>query len=102
MQIDFRRSVLALGAAIFLAACGGSSDGGPPAEEPPPEEPPPEEPVSLDVELAFANLSFTNPVLALQAPNDDTRWFVVEQNGRVLVFDNSADVASFSTFVDIT
>jgi glucose/arabinose dehydrogenase len=38
----------------------------------------------------------------LQAPGDATRWFVVEQAGRVRVFDNTAQVASFDTFADIT
>jgi glucose/arabinose dehydrogenase len=57
---------------------------------------------SLDVERVFPNLSFTQPVAMLQAPGDALRWFVVEQGGRVRVFDNDAGAPSFSTFVDIT
>ena len=41
-------------------------------------------------------------MLAAQAPGDDARWFVVEQAGRVLVFDNLDTVAATSVFIDIT
>jgi glucose/arabinose dehydrogenase len=37
-----------------------------------------------------------------QAPADGSRWFVVEQGGRVLVFANVAGVAVATGFVDIT
>ena len=36
-----------------------------------------------------------------QAPGDDARWFVVEQAGRVRVFDNVANVAATSVLIDI-
>jgi uncharacterized repeat protein (TIGR03806 family) len=59
--------------------------------------------VTLATERAFPNLpAFSSPVLMLQAPGDATHWFVVEQGGRVRVFDNQAGVASSSQFVDIT
>jgi glucose/arabinose dehydrogenase len=57
---------------------------------------------ALGAERVFQNLTFTMPVAMLQAPNDSTRWFVVEQGGRVLVFDNDAGAPGSSTFVDIT
>ena len=38
----------------------------------------------------------------LQAPGDATRWFVVEQGGTVRVFANNAQVASATTFIDIS
>jgi uncharacterized repeat protein (TIGR03806 family) len=57
---------------------------------------------TLGVERVFPNLSFTAPILMAQAPNDSTRWFVVEQAGRVRVFNNQATVASSSVFVDIS
>jgi len=38
----------------------------------------------------------------LQAPNDVTRWFVVEQAGVVRVFANTPQVATSSVFIDIT
>jgi glucose/arabinose dehydrogenase len=38
----------------------------------------------------------------LQAPGDGTRWFVVEQAGRVRAFANNAGVAATTPFVDIS
>lgn len=49
----------------------------------------------------FPGLSFTSPILALQAPGSSSRWFVVQQGGRVLVFPNTATPVT-STFIDIT
>jgi glucose/arabinose dehydrogenase len=37
----------------------------------------------------------------LQAPGDSARWFVVEQGGRVMVFNNDSGVVAVDTFVDI-
>lgn len=84
--------VFALGLA---AGCGGSGGNG--STDPPP--PPPT--AAIQLTRVFPSLSFANPVLAAQAPSDDTRWFVVEQAGRVLVFDNTASVADTSVFIDI-
>lgn len=52
---------------------------------------------------AFPNLAFSEPLALLQAPGDNTRWFVVERGGRVLVFPNSSAVtrAQATTFIDI-
>ncbi len=38
----------------------------------------------------------------LQAPGDAGRWFVVEQGGRVRVFNNSPMVGTASNFIDIS
>lgn len=38
----------------------------------------------------------------LQAPGDPNRWFVVEQNGIVRVFDNNAAVATANVFIDVS
>jgi uncharacterized repeat protein (TIGR03806 family) len=58
--------------------------------------------VALATERAFPNLpGFTSPVLLLQAPGNGARWYVVEQAGRVRVFDNQASVASTRVFVDV-
>ncbi len=103
----------------WLAACGGGSD----SPNPPPPQPPPppssgldsrpdnatcvagdrpSQTVALGTERAFGGLPpFTNPVLLLQAPNDASRWFVVEQGGVVRTFANQAGVASSAVFVDI-
>jgi uncharacterized repeat protein (TIGR03806 family) len=53
------------------------------------------------LQRAFSSVSFSNPILALQAPGDSSRWFVVEQAGRVLKFPNVASPTA-STFIDIT
>jgi glucose/arabinose dehydrogenase len=81
-------------AALLVAACGG--DGG--SEAPPPPLPA----AQLGLERVFPALSFTLPVALLQAPGDATRWFVVEQGGRVRVFANNPQVAQFATFADIS
>lgn len=55
------------------------------------------------VSVAFAQLpAFTHPLFALQAPSDNSRWFVLEQAGRVRVFDNAANVSSAGTYLDLT
>ena len=56
---------------------------------------------ALTVARVFSGLSFAQPVAMLQAPGDSTRWFVVEQAGRVRVFDNSPAVTTAATFIDI-
>jgi glucose/arabinose dehydrogenase len=57
--------------------------------------------VTIALERAFPNVSFHRPVALLQAPTDVDRWFVVEQGGRVLVFDNDPQVSQTSVFIDI-
>ena len=50
------------------------------------------------------NLSFNTPLVLLQAPKDAGRWFVGEQAGQVLVFDNDPMVTAgdVTTFIDIS
>jgi glucose/arabinose dehydrogenase len=89
---------LAAACALSLYACGGSDDAPPlPVDEPVP-------PVTLGVQQVFPNLTFTNPVAMLQAPNDSSRWFVVEQGGVVRVFNNdqAASTADVFVFVNIS
>src|SRR5687768_16392288 len=65
--------------------------------------PPPLDPVQLRVERVFAALPpFQQPVALMQAPNDAARWFVVEQGGRILTFDNTPLVGTPTPFLDIT
>lgn len=57
---------------------------------------------ALSIRAVFVNLSFSSPVAMLQAPNDDTRWFVVERgsssrNAKVIVFPNNDAVTSAQT-----
>jgi len=56
---------------------------------------------ALTVSPIYSALSFTQPVAMLQAPGDATRWFVVEQPGRIRVFDASAPTGT-SLFLDIS
>ncbi len=53
---------------------------------------------------AFPALSFTSPVGLYQAPSNSTRWFVLEQGGRIRSFPNdpAAQPASVQTFLDIS
>jgi uncharacterized repeat protein (TIGR03806 family) len=103
--------------ALTMTACGGS--GGSDSGSPPPPPPPssgldarpsnktciaPDRPTStltVAVQRVFPSLTFTSPVALLQAPGDSSRWFVVEQAGRILAFDNSPAVTATSTFLDI-
>ncbi len=81
-------------AALALGACNNGSDGGSPQSAAPP--------VTLTVQRVFTSLpAFSSPVAMLQAPGDNTRWFVVEQSGRVRVFDNNPAIALTALFVDI-
>jgi glucose/arabinose dehydrogenase len=59
---------------------------------------------ALATTRVFPNVSFTSPVAMLQARGDDSRWFVVEQAGRVRVFPNNqaAMPGDVSNFVDIS
>lgn len=109
---------------LILAGCGGSSgsDDTPDPEPPPPQNPnPPSEEAGLDARPAnttclapeppstdssiqltrvFNDLSFTRAVGLLHEPGNDARWYVIEQPGRVRVFDNAAST-NLRTFIDI-
>lgn len=92
---------LAIAVLLLQNACGGGGSLGNVAPPPPP--PPPNGGVTLDVTRVFASLpAFSAPVGALQAPGDASRWFVVEQGGRIRVFDNQADASAASDFLDIS
>jgi glucose/arabinose dehydrogenase len=61
----------------------------------------PPAPVSLAVQRVFPGLVLTAAHSLLRAPNDTTRWIVVQQDGRVLAFADSPSVATTSTMLDI-
>ncbi len=52
-------------------------------------------------EQAFSNLSFEFPVEIQNANDGSNRLFVVEQSGRIKVFQNTPSVSSQQTFLDI-
>lgn len=116
------RRLLILSVATLVSCSSPSPDGGVDPNPPPPPPPPPtgtiglnERPsnttclageapatqVTLGLQRAFPNLTFSDPILMLQAPGSAARWFVVEQPGRVRVFNNDAAVAASTLFVDI-
>jgi glucose/arabinose dehydrogenase len=50
----------------------------------------------------FPRLSFDRPVGLLQRPGDNSRWFVIEQEGTIRSFPNLPDPASAALVLDIT
>lgn len=59
-------------------------------------------PISFSLEEAFPYLAFSNPV-DLQSPRDGSnRLFVVEQQGRIIVFENNRNTNTKKIFLDIT
>jgi uncharacterized repeat protein (TIGR03806 family) len=55
----------------------------------------------MTTERVFPALSFSAPSQLAHTPDGSDRLFVVEQNGRILVFPNRADAAQAGTFLDI-
>ncbi len=56
---------------------------------------------SVDVKTAFPQLTFSQPVGVYNAGDNSNRLFVVEQAGRIQVFQNSRDATSSTVFLDI-
>ena len=54
-----------------------------------------------NVENAFPNLSFQDPVGIHHAGDGSNRIFVLEQKGRIKVFDNNPNILNAQTFLDI-
>lgn len=87
--------VLTVACLLTLGGCigdGGSMDG---------DGDSPADDLTFSVPRAFPNLTFDLPVAMLQAPGDDTRWFVVEQDGVVRTFENDDAVATSTQFINI-
>jgi uncharacterized repeat protein (TIGR03806 family) len=53
------------------------------------------------LDRVFDGLSFAQPIAMLQAPGDDTRWFVVQREGVVRTFVNDSNVSTSSNFANI-
>ena len=56
---------------------------------------------SIDVEVAFPNLSFERMVFLTHAGDDTDRLFLVLQPGRIMVFPNQSDVSRAEVVLDI-
>ncbi len=50
---------------------------------------------------AFPNLAFNQPLAMVQEPNNNTRWYVMERPGRVVSFANNPATTDISPFIDI-
>ena len=57
---------------------------------------------TASVQRVFPALSFSSPILALQAPGDASRWFVVQQGGSVRKFSSTVGTSTTASFIDIT
>lgn len=81
-----------------LTACGGGgSTSGVAAPAPTPPET-----LRVSIEPTFMALGFDQPLAALQAPGDASRWYVVERTGRVYAFDNDPLVTARELFADLS
>lgn len=63
--------------------------------------PAPSTEVDITTERVFDELVFSRPLQLLMAPGDDTRWYVVEQAGRVLTFNNTGNTTTADVLLDI-
>jgi uncharacterized repeat protein (TIGR03806 family) len=62
---------------------------------------PPSSTVSMAVQRAFPNLTFTQPVAMLQEPGNSARWYVLQKTGSVRVFDNTPTVSTTREFINL-
>jgi glucose/arabinose dehydrogenase len=93
-----RRLLWPAGLSAALLACSGGGGNG---SMPPPNPDPQDCFNGIETPRAFANLAFDSPVAMLQAPNDASRWFLVEQGGRIRAFENDPDADVTEDFVDL-
>lgn len=94
-RLSFHGLLLAAVSQFTVACGGGSSD----SFTPPP---PPGGNSPIATQRAFSALAFVEPVAMVQAPNNDTRWYVVERAGVIRVFNNDPNVANSTVFANLT
>ena len=63
-------------------------------------DPPAKEPI--DIQNAFPNLKFKEPVDLTYADDGTDRIFVVEKGGKIIMFDNNPHTKNSSIFLDIS
>lgn len=56
----------------------------------------------LELQNAFPNLTFSNPVFLTHPDDNSNRVFVVEQDGKIKVFPNTQSVSNATEFLDIS
>ena len=66
------------------------------------QAPPPPPVVRLKAQQVFAGLKLFAAHSLLRVPNDTTRWVVVQQDGHVLSFADTPDVATTTSLLDIS
>jgi len=59
-------------------------------------------PAGLRLQRVFEQVSASTTVLMLQAPNDNSRWYILEKAGRVLRVTSNGSGSQSSVFLDIT
>src|SRR5262245_49369002 len=94
-QSTIRPAILPIGfVALGLSSCGGGGGGGigidPPCS------------TALATPRAFEGLSVDFPVAMKQAPNEPSRWFVVEQGGIIRAFENDPAATTSEVFIDLS
>lgn len=92
MKAILRLTLVPLAIAVAVLAC--KSDDPEIIEDRFPED-------SITSKDIFPALTFSQPVDLVQAPDDSSRFFAVEQDGVIKVFSNAENVSSSSTFLDI-
>ncbi len=120
--------LLALGCLQACSSGEGTRPNDPPVQNPPPPPPPAAasppptgEPSGLDARPSnttclawdrpagddtisltrYTNLTFSSPVAMLQDPGDNSRWFIVQQDGNVRTFPTS-NPTTHTGFIDIS
>jgi glucose/arabinose dehydrogenase len=87
--------LFALALCALLPACssggGGGGDGGG-GDRLPPE---------VELLAAFGGLAFSRPVKLVQHPSDATRWYVVEQGGKIRTFLSTNPAGTLTTALDL-
>lgn len=81
-------------------ACGASNGSPEPLLAVTPSAVPPGG-AAITTERVFSALSFDSPTVLTLAPDSDSCWFVAEQAGRVMAFENRTDASEKSVFIDI-
>ena len=57
---------------------------------------------TFTIQHVYTQLSFADPVALMQAPGDNSRWFVVQQGGLVKTFSNVASPTSSTNFINLS
>ena len=63
---------------------------------------PPDSQFGLALENVLPSSTLSRPVAMVQPPNDSTRWFVVDNDGKVEKFNHGSPFTSAGTLVDLT